>query len=70
MRETLLTEELETLRQKSLLRKLRTLTDHRGARAKFEGKEILLFCGNDYLGLSHDPRVIEGVRRTLATHCV
>ena len=70
MRETLLTEELETLRQKSLLRKLRTLTDHRGTRAKFEGKEILLFCGNDYLGLSHDPRVIEAARRTLATQGV
>ena len=70
MRETLLTEELETLRQKSLLRKLRTLTDHRGARAKFEGKEILLFCGNDYLGLSHDPRVIEVARQTLATQGV
>ncbi|MBI2167547.1 MAG: 8-amino-7-oxononanoate synthase [Candidatus Omnitrophica bacterium] len=66
----LLEEELETFRQKGLIRKLRTLSDCRGTHAFLEGRELILFCGNDYLGLSHDPRVIEAAREALATQGV
>lgn len=60
-----LAEELNDLRQKNLLRKLRTLTDCQGTRARWQGKELTLFCGNDYLGLSRDPRIIEAARSAM-----
>jgi 7-keto-8-aminopelargonate synthetase-like enzyme len=34
-------------------------------RVRAQGKEILLFCGNDYLGLSHHPRVIEAAKEAI-----
>ena len=60
-----LTEELESFREKGLLRRLRTLSNPAGARASLHGKEIVLFCGNDYLGLSHHPRVIQAASEAL-----
>ncbi len=63
-------EELEALQAKGLYRRLRTLSKGRGARAVWEGKEILLFCGNDYLGLSQHPRVVEAAEKALRTHGV
>lgn len=63
-----LTQELEELRQKDLLRKLKTLSDHQGTRASWRGRELLLFCGNDYLGLSRDPRVIRAFQEAAAQY--
>ena len=39
-----------------------------GARIASNGKEVLNFCANNYLGLSSHPRVIEGAKRALDTH--
>jgi len=36
--------------------------EHGGAVAIVEGEKRLVFCSNDYLGLSHHPRVIEAFR--------
>ena len=58
-------QELEELHLKGLYRKLRTLSDYRGTRARWEGRELLLFCGNDYLGLSRHPQVIEAAKQAL-----
>lgn len=65
-----LTEELEELRVKGLYRKLRTLSNFRGTHANWEGRELVLFCGNDYLGLSRDARVIGAVREALTKYGV
>ncbi|MBI3312751.1 MAG: 8-amino-7-oxononanoate synthase [Candidatus Omnitrophica bacterium] len=51
-------EELAALRQKNLYRRMLSLTRTKGPKALLDGREILLFCGNDYLGLSQHPRVI------------
>lgn len=56
-------EELDLIRQKDLYRTLRTLEDRGAVRARYEGKDLTLFCGNDYLGLSHHPRVIEALKK-------
>ena len=56
-------EELEALQARDLYRSLRVLSDIQGARAKLEGKPILLFCGNDYLGFSQHPRLIEAAAK-------
>lgn len=34
-------------------------------RAQWQGREIRLFCGNDYLGLSHHPRVLQAAKKSL-----
>lgn len=65
---SLFEEDLEVLRQKDLYRKLRILDDLGPVQALYEGREITLFCGNDYLGLSHHPRVIEALKKSADKH--
>ena len=61
----LITDELAELRERGLYRKLRTLSEIHGAHARFKGKDLLLFCGNDYLGLSQDSRVKEAAKQAI-----
>jgi 8-amino-7-oxononanoate synthase len=58
-------QELEELKKKNLYRCLRVLEDHRGTRASFKGRELLLFCGNDYLGMSRHPRVLVAAHKAI-----
>ena len=37
----------------------RTLESATGATARVDGKEFLLFCSNDYLGLANHPSLIK-----------
>ncbi len=62
--------ELKRLVEKNLYRKLRVLENHEGTRARFEGRELLLFCSNDYLGLSRHFRVVRAARKALETYGV
>ena len=48
---------LEELRRAGLLRELRTLESAPGARVHLDGREVLLLCSNDYLGLAGHPAV-------------
>jgi 8-amino-7-oxononanoate synthase len=50
-------EALEALRRDGLLRELRTIERADGPRVRLDGRDVLLLCSNDYLGLAHDPRV-------------
>ncbi len=61
-------QEIKNLKAKNLYRKLRVLEDHEGTKASFEGREILLFCGNDYLGLSRHPRVVRAAQKALKAY--
>ncbi|MDH4226422.1 MAG: 8-amino-7-oxononanoate synthase [Deltaproteobacteria bacterium] len=45
--------------EKGLRRTLRTTVFHDAVRVSIDTKDALLFCSNDYLGLSKDKRVIE-----------
>ena len=58
-------QDLRSLKEKSLYRQLRVLQDHKGTRAKLDGREIILFCGNDYLGMSRHPRVIAAAHKAI-----
>ena len=49
MIEDALKEELASLQQDDLYRCLKTLTQRDATHATLDDKEILLFCGNDYL---------------------
>jgi len=50
---------LDTLAQRSLLRRLRTIDSAPGAEVELEGRRILLFSSNNYLDLATHPRVTE-----------
>jgi glycine C-acetyltransferase len=60
-------QALADLEQDGLLRKPKVFSDCDGRTVTCDEKKYLLFCSNDYLGLSHDPRIktaaIEGVGR-------
>jgi glycine C-acetyltransferase/8-amino-7-oxononanoate synthase len=50
---------LEELRDRGLYRRLRLVEGPQGPRVTLDGREVLLLCSNDYLGLASDPRVRE-----------
>lgn len=50
---------LEELRERGLHRRLRLVEGPQGPRVTLDGREVLLLCSNDYLGLAADPRVRE-----------
>ncbi|AIS51917.1 8-amino-7-oxononanoate synthase [Thermoanaerobacter kivui] len=63
-----LEKELELLKESSLYRQLPgPLEEFNGSRAIINGQEVLLFSSNNYLGMSHHPRVkaatLEAVER-------
>jgi glycine C-acetyltransferase len=51
-----------------LYKKERIITTPQGADIKTNGKEVINFCANNYLGLSSHPRVIEAAKRAIDTH--
>ena len=61
MNETL-NRELVLLKDKGLLRSLRTVASSQGREIVLDGQRILNFCSNDYLGFAGDARIIEAAR--------
>ncbi len=50
-------QALEEIRHAGLLRELRVIESAPGAHVRLGGRDVLLLCSNDYLGLAEDPRV-------------
>jgi 8-amino-7-oxononanoate synthase len=50
-------ERLEELRDRGLYRRLRLISGPQGPRVLLDGREVLLLCSNNYLGLADHPRV-------------
>jgi 8-amino-7-oxononanoate synthase len=50
-------ERLEELRDRGLYRRLRLVNGPQGPRVLVDGREVLLLCSNNYLGLSDHPAV-------------
>jgi glycine C-acetyltransferase len=64
-----LEKELTNIREAGLFKKERIITTPQGADIKTtDGKEVINFCANNYLGLSSHPRVIEAAKRAIDTH--
>lgn len=63
-----LRKDLEEIREAGLYKEERVITTPQGAVIRTEGKEVINFCANNYLGLSSHPRVIEAARRAIETH--
>jgi glycine C-acetyltransferase len=60
--------ELKTIEEAGLFKRERVITTPQGATVQVNGKEVIIFCANNYLGLSSHPRVIEAAHKTLDTH--
>ena len=60
--------EVQSIRDAGLYKQERVITTPQGARIASNGKEVLNFCANNYLGLSSHPKVIEAAHRALESH--
>jgi glycine C-acetyltransferase len=61
--------QLNEIEENGLLKKERIITTPQGAAISVSGgNEVIVFCSNNYLGLSSHPKVIEGAKTALDTH--
>jgi glycine C-acetyltransferase len=64
-----LEKELNNIREAGLYKKERIITTPQGADIKtLEGKEVVNFCANNYLGLSSHPRILQAAKNAIDTH--
>lgn len=59
--------ELKNIEEAGLFKRERIIETEQGAVVKVNGKEVIIFCANNYLGLSSHPKVIEAAHKTLDT---
>jgi len=60
-----LKSELEGLKKANLLRRLVCIESAQGTTVQVNGREKILFCSNNYLGLANDPRILQAVSDSL-----
>ena len=56
-------EEVEEIKTAGLYKKERIISSEQGAEIMVNGKTVLNFCANNYLGLSSHPKVIEAAKK-------
>ena len=62
--------ELNGLREQGLFNTIRTIGSAQGARITVDGKPVLNFCSNNYLGLANHPRLKEAAQQAIARYGV
>lgn len=65
---TRIREELQEIEAAGLFKKERIITSEQGPEIVVNGKTVLNFCANNYLGLSSHPKVIEAAHKAIDTH--
>ena len=58
-------EELENLKESGLYNEIRTLSSPQGAWLVVDGKRVLNFCSNNYLGLANHPRLVSAAKKAM-----
>ena len=62
--------ELDRLRRAQLYRTPRVLDGPQGSRPSIDGRQVLAFCSNDYLGLANHHQVVAAFKRAADTYGV
>ena len=60
-----LQQTLNEIREAGLYKEERLIQSPQAAAIEVAGKEVLNFCANNYLGLSNNPRLIEGAKKMM-----
>lgn len=54
-----LVKQVDDLKQQGLFNTIRTIESAQGAHIKVNGKEVINFCSNNYLGIANHPKLIK-----------
>ena len=60
-----LAEELHNLKEAGLYNRIRTLDSPQGAWLRVDGRQVLNFCSNNYLGLANHPRLAQSAKQAV-----
>ena len=63
-----LRKELEEITAAGLYKQERIISTPQGAEIRANGKDVLNFCANNYLGLSSHPKVIAAAKTAIDSH--
>ncbi len=63
-------QEIDSLKENGLYNRIRTLSSPQGAWLVVDGKKVLNFCSNNYLGLANHPRIVSAARDILEKYGV
>lgn len=58
-------EEIEKLKSEGFYNKIRTLSSPQGAWLVVDGKRVLNFCSNNYLGLANHPKLVSAAKKAI-----
>ena len=64
------TEEINGLKEQGLYNNIRTIGSPQGAWLNVDGKNVLNFCSNNYLGLANHPKLVEAAKQATAKYGV
>jgi len=65
-----LQQEIDGLKQAGLYNTIRTLSSPQGAWLVVDGKKVLNFCSNNYLGLANHPKIVKAARKATKIYVV
>ncbi|MBN1265694.1 MAG: glycine C-acetyltransferase [Anaerolineales bacterium] len=65
-----ITDEMEALKNAGLLVHIRTISSPQGAWLTVDGKKVLNFSSNNYLGLANHPRLVEAAEQAIRQYGV
>jgi glycine C-acetyltransferase len=65
-----LNQEIDSLKEQGLYNRIRTIGSAQGAWLKVDGKNVLNFCSNNYLGLANHPRIVEAAKEATKNYGV
>ncbi len=60
-----ISDELTSLEEAGLFTNIRTLSSPQGAWLTVDGRKVLNFCSNNYLGLANHPRLVEAAKSAI-----